>query len=96
MCALLPCMALMSLMAAVSLALSSSLMSVLIEPRGMLGTGCEAALCCCGWLAVATDGALWPGMAASKIVTAKIAPTTIAVWTNRLTAELQTDINFLL
>jgi hypothetical protein len=62
----------------------------------MLATGCEAALCSWDRLTVSTAGALWPGMAASKIETAKIAPTRIPAWTNRLTAELRTDINVLL
>src|SRR5260370_28851346 len=85
----------MSLAGAASLAFAS-LAFVLIEPRGMLATGCEAALCSWDRLTVSTAGVLWPGMAASRIETAKIAPTTIPAWTNRLTAELRTDINVLL
>src|SRR5260370_25099400 len=95
MWALLPCISLMLWRGAVSWAFSS-LAFVLIEPRGMLATGCEAALCSWDRLTVSTAGVLWPGMAASKIATAKIAPTTIPAWTNRLTAELRTDINVLL
>jgi hypothetical protein len=37
-------------------------------------------------------GALWPGIAASKIVTAKTAPTTIAARTSTRTAELRADM----
>jgi hypothetical protein len=62
----------------------------------MLATGREAALCSWDRLTVSTAGVLWPGMAASKIETAKIAPTTIPACTNRPTAELRTDINVLL
>src|ERR1700745_2832065 len=89
--ALPPCMALLSLIAAVLLVLSS-LLSVRVDPPGRLGAGCAAALCC--WLTVATAGAVCPGMAASKMVTVKIAPTTIAACANKLTAELRTDIAF--
>jgi len=38
---------------------------------------------------VLIDGALWPGIAASKIVTAKTAPTTIAARTSTRIAELR-------
>ena len=80
----------MSLTAAFSLAFSA-LASMFKLPWSIPGISCEPEPCSSGKLEP-TGGALWPGIAASKIVTVKIAPATIPAWISKRTAELRTDM----